>query len=71
MTSGGRPVKHGTFDPKARAEEKRLSREKDDRDMAEGRATPDEVNRRNGFLSCLGDLGKARIAWRKWKPPEE
>jgi hypothetical protein len=48
------------FDPKKRAEEKRLSREKDAQDLADGTVTQEELAQRNGAFAFGG---RAKINW--------
>lgn len=52
-------MKH-TLDPRKRAAEKAAARARDEADLAASRVTPQELSRRNGFLSAL-DLSKFRI----------
>lgn len=48
------------YDPAERQRQKQAQREQDDRDLAEGRITAEELSRRNGFFSMF-DIKKARI----------
>lgn len=41
------------FDPKERAREKALSRQKDDDDLRSGRISREELNRRNGGYGLM------------------
>lgn len=50
----------GEFDPIALRREKQMARERDDRDLREGRVSAEELQRRNGFFSGL-DFSRARI----------
>lgn len=48
-----------TFDPKERAREKQLSREQDERDLASGAKTREQLRRENGFFA----FPTAKILW--------
>lgn len=48
------------FDPKERAREKDAARKKDAEDLKSGKIKPDELQRRNGFLSAC-DFSKVKI----------
>ena len=56
-------MKSGTFDPAERARQKQRAREIDESDMAEGRATRQEVQERNSFAKGP-DLANAKIVRR-------
>jgi hypothetical protein len=49
------------FDPKERAREKQASRDQDERDLASGAKTREQLQRENSFL----DGSKCRIVWEK------
>ena len=48
------------LDPKKRAAEKQAARDQDAADLAAGRVTPEELNKRNGVFSAL-DLGSFEL----------
>lgn len=49
-----------SYDPAERKRQKQAQREQDDRDLAKGRISREELARRNGFFSCF-DIKNARI----------
>ncbi len=52
------------FDPKERAAKKQASRDQDERDLASGKISREEMQKRNGFIP--GDIARsAKIL--KWK----
>lgn len=53
-----------TFDPKKRAAEKQVSRAQDDKDLREGKVTPEILRKQNGIFGAF-DLTKAVIRFRK------
>lgn len=53
-------MKIGEFDPIALRREKQLARERDDRDLREGRVSGEELRLRNGLFSGF-DLSRAKI----------
>ena len=60
----------GYFCVAARKREKQKARERDERLMASGQASPQQVAKRNGLFSAL-DPGKARIIRRRQKAGAE
>jgi hypothetical protein len=54
----------GHFDPLERAEQKALAREEDARLLASRAASPDQMNRQNGFFS-KANLSEAVIIGRR------
>ena len=53
-------MKVGEYDPIARRREKQLARERDDRDLREGRVSAEELRMRNGLFSGF-DFSRARV----------
>jgi hypothetical protein len=53
-------MKIGEFDPIALRQEKQLARERDERDLREGRVSAEELRMRNGLFSGF-DFSRARI----------
>ena len=47
------PRHTGKFDPRKRAIQKQVARDRDERSLASGKITAAELNRRNGFFSAL------------------
>jgi hypothetical protein len=52
------------FDSKKRAAEKQASRDQDNKDLREGKVTPEILRKRNGIFAGF-DLTKAVIRFRK------
>jgi hypothetical protein len=57
-------VASGHFNPEARRREKQKARERDERLIAEGKVSVEQVAKRNGLFSAL-DPSKARIVRRR------
>jgi hypothetical protein len=57
-------VPSGYFSVAARKREKQEARDRDERLMASGQLSPQQVSRRNGFFSAL-DRSMARIVQRR------
>ena len=58
------PPVHETFDPAERARQKQAARDQDERDLAAGLVTRQELQARNSFATGL-DLPNAKIVRRK------
>ena len=50
----------GKFDPSARAQAKKLARENDELELANGHVSAEELRRRNSFVKGV-DFSRARI----------
>jgi hypothetical protein len=57
-------IASGYFSPAARKREKQQARERDERLIADGHVSPQQVAKRNGLFSAL-DPSKARIVQRR------
>jgi hypothetical protein len=57
-------ARNGSFNPAVRAREKQQARERDERLIASGQVSRQELARQNGFFSAL-DRSKVRIVRRR------